>query len=155
MAGIAVLLYAFLMDWKKWLSELQQWAGNWPSQAQGYFTSVWGLQPAFAIRVAILYLALYMLGLSPRITSGFRDPEKQANMRARWDAGDRSGLRVRPADPNNSKHCRTSMTGAPASEAIDMPCSDDKRAAEIGRALGLAAGFFFNTPDPGHFQTVS
>lgn len=141
------------MDYAKWIADLKAWAGLWPSQAVEYFVGAWGLNPGFAAKVAVLYLAQWVLGLDPRITSGWRDPEKQAHMRARWDAGDRSGLRARPADPDKSKHCRTTIAGGPNSMAIDIVSNDETLSAHIAQALGLTPGMFFRTPDPGHYQT--
>lgn len=74
-------------------------------------------------------------------------------MQARWDAGDRTGLRVRPA--TNSLHSRVSTKGSPASIAVDMPCDDDKRGAAIAGQLGnLGTGMSFSTPDPGHYYLL-
>jgi hypothetical protein len=135
----------------EWLDKLRKLAGTWPDLAVPYFVGQWGLDSIFAVRVGLLYLALHFAGLKPRITSGFRDPRKQAELRAAWDAGNRAGLRVRPADPKNSLHC-LEASGRPASRAVDMPCDNDALAAEIARGLGLRAGFFFSTPDPGHYD---
>jgi len=142
-------------NYAQWVAQLKAWAGGWPEQAADYFRDVWGLNADFAAKVAVLYLAQLVLGLNPRITSGFRDPEKQAQMRARWDSGDRAGLRARPANPDTSKHCRTTLMGAPNSHAIDIVSNDEVLSANIARALGLAAGQFFTTPDPGHYQSPS
>jgi len=136
----------------EWLRKLSDYLGKWPSEAAGYFREVWGLDPTFAVRAALLYAALHFAGLRPRITSGFRDPVKQASMRAAWDRGDRAGLVVRPADPKGSFHCREASRGVPASLAIDMPCDNDALAAQIAQVLGLRAGFYFSTPDPGHYD---
>jgi hypothetical protein len=100
----------------------------------------------------MLYAALHFAGLRPRITSGFRDPVKQSAMRAAWDRGDRAGLRVRPADPKNSFHCREASRGVGASLAIDMPCDNDALGAQIAQALGLRAGYYFTPSDPGHYD---
>ena len=59
----------------------------------------WGLTD----RAAILYVTLVAwsiaYGLPPlSILSGYRDPEHQAELRRRWDAGDRGGLMARPAE---------------------------------------------------------
>ncbi len=140
------------MVMEDWVMKLKAWAGKWPEQAVPYFVSAWGLNRGFASRAAMLYLACWAAGLNPRVTSGFRDPKKQAAMRAAWDRGDRAGLIVRPADPSKSKHCSTSITGAPDALAIDMQCKDNELAARIGKALGLRAGLYFTTPDPGHFD---
>lgn len=135
----------------EFLEKIRQMGKEWVEAAVPYWSQTWGLDPTFAVRVGLLYLALHFAGLRPRITSGFRDPKKQAAMRAAWDRGDRQGLRVRPADPRNSLHCYEA-SGRPASRAVDMPCDNDALAAEIGKALGLRAGYFFSTPDPGHFD---
>lgn len=135
----------------EWLRKLSDYLGKWPSEAVPYFRDVWGCDPTFAVKVAMLYAALHFAGLSPRITSGFRDPRKQAAMRAAWDRGDRQGLRVRPADPSTSMHCRE-VSGRAASLAIDMPCSNEALGAQIAQALGLRAGYFFTVSDPGHYD---
>lgn len=134
------------------VAKLKAYGANWAQQAAPYFTQALGLSPTFAVKAALLYVVLHLLGLAPRITSGFRDPAKQQAMRDAWDRGDRQGLRVRPAAPEGSRHSRTSMTGSPASTAIDMPCSDDRRAAEVAKLLGLRPGLYFNPPDPGHYD---
>lgn len=136
----------------QWLAELRKLLGAWPQQAASYFVDTWGCSPTFAVKVATLYAALFMAGLSPRIVSGWRDPKKQQAMRDAWDRGERKGLVVRPAAPDGSRHCRTTITGAPASEAVDMPCTDNALAARIAAALGLRAGITFNPPDPGHYD---
>jgi hypothetical protein len=135
----------------EWLRKLTDFAGSWPREAAPWFVSTWGLDPTFAVKVGILYLALYFAGLHPRITSGFRDPRKQAAMRAAWDRGERQGLRVRPADPKASLHCRE-VSGRPASQAIDMPCDNEALGAQLAQALGLRAGYFFTVSDPGHYD---
>lgn len=136
----------------EWLQTLKLYLGKWPEMAKDYFQGTWGLDPTFAVQVGLLYAALHFAGLNPRITSGFRDPAKQRAMRAAWDAGNRVGLRVRPADPDGSRHCKTSFTGSPASLAVDMPCDNEQLAAQIAKALGFRAGLYFNPPDPGHYD---
>ena len=135
----------------EWLRKLTDFAGSWPREAAPHFVTTWGLDPTFAVKVALLYLALYFAGLRPRITSGFRDPAKQAAMRAAWDRGERHGLRVRPADPSSSLHCRGTAS-RPGSLAIDMPCDNDHLAAQLAQGLGLRAGYFFTVSDPGHYD---
>lgn len=137
-----------------WVRQLKAWAGKWPQNAAGYFISEFGLDPAFAVIVALLYLGLHAAGLKPRITSGFRDPAKQKAMREAWDRGNRAGLRARPADPEKSAHSKMTWLGKPGAKAIDIVTSNDKLAADIARALGLRAGYYFNDPDPGHFDAL-
>lgn len=136
----------------KFIQEIREIGDQWAKNAVFYFASNWGLDPTFAVRVGLLYLALHFAGLSPRITSGFRDPAKQRAMRADWDAGRRAGLRVRPADPSTSLHCREAKRGVGASLAIDMPCSNEALGAQIATALGLRAGYYFTPSDPGHYD---
>src|SRR5690606_12892086 len=137
------------MDPKAWLGQLKEYLGGWPAQAAPYFESVWGISPALSLKFAILYAALSLLGLKPRITSGFRDPEKQRELLRRWNAGERAGFIGKPASPDGSRHCRTAL-GAPASTAIHMPCSNIPLADTIARALGLRCGSDFQ--DPGHYD---
>lgn len=40
----------------------------------------------------------------PIVISTVRTAARQGELQRRWDAGDRRGLAVRPADPENSKH---------------------------------------------------
>jgi hypothetical protein len=138
------------VDPKAWLAELKKYLGAWPSQAAHYFRETWGISPALAVKFATLYAALQICGLGPRINSGFRDPAKQRELIRRWNAGDRAGFIGKPADPDKSRHCKTDLTGAPASTAIDMPCNNIPLADSIARALGLRVGSDFN--DPGHYD---
>ena len=74
-------------------------------------------------------------------------------MRARWDAGDRAGLRARPAA--DSLHTATDWLGRAAARAIDMPSSDEARAARIATTIGgIGAGLYFRSPDPGHYYAT-
>jgi len=139
---------------QEWVKALIRWAGTWPEMASHYFASTYGLDPVFAVRAALLFLALHTAGLKPRVTSGFRDPAKQKAMREAWDRGQRSGLRARPADPKTSAHAQTSWTGSPAAKGIDIVTTNDKMAADIAKAIGLRAGYYFNDPDPGHFDAL-
>lgn len=137
---------------QEWIAALKRWAGKWPDMAAAYFVAQYGLDPGFAVRAALLYLALHAAGLKPRVTSGFRDPEKQKAMQKAWDSGQRQGLRARPA--TDSAHTKTSWTGRPGALAIDMPSTNEKLAADIAVALGLRAGYYFNASDPGHFDAL-
>lgn len=144
--------FSYSLGVDEWVAKLRKIGDQWAKDAAGYFVATWGLDPTFAVRAGLLYLALYFAGLNPRITSGFRDPRKQQAMRDAWDRGDRAGLRVRPADPRNSLHCREVRRGVAASQAIDMPCSDEALAAQLATALGLRAGYYFKVSDPGHYD---
>ena len=117
-----------------------------------YLEKTWGLNSNFAAQIyRFLYWANYY-GLRPQIVSGFRDPAKQKAMRARWDAGNRQGLRQRPAE--TSEHTRTSW-GRPAASAIDIATTDDRMAARLAQSLRIGAGLAFKEPDPGHYFQVS
>jgi len=125
---------------------------TWAKSAAPYFRDAYGLEGKFALSAARLYVALWGAGLDPRITSGFRDPAKQKAMRARWDAGDRAGLRARPA--TNSAHSATGFFGRPAARAIDMTSSNERAAAELASHLKIEAGLYFQKSDPGHYYAL-
>lgn len=131
---------AYSADVKRWISEMAK-----------YLRAQWGLDDAFSEKVALFYLYLAQYGLSPVITSGFRSAEKQKELAARYQAGDRSVV-VKPAE--NSKHSTTGFLGQPAAEAIDISTNNRELAARIARALNIGAGFYFNTPDGVHFYSV-
>lgn len=125
----------------------------WAVQAAPYFAQGLGLSPSFAIDVARLYVLAWSKGLSPRFTRGFSSPQHQAELRARWDRGDRQGLRVRPADPSTSKHCRV-VAGRPAALAVDMPTANDTATARLASDLGIGAGELFKDKDQGHYYSL-
>lgn len=126
---------------------------NWARSAAPWFGRTYGLDGNFALPVARLYVTLWANGLDPRITSGYRDGSRQAELRDRWDRGDRAGIRVRPAE--QSLHTYTGFFGGPASRAIDMPCKNDRLAAELATRLGgIGSGIYFRSPDPGHYYAT-
>jgi len=125
---------------------------KWAQAATAYFSQGAGLDPKFALQAARLYIALWAAGLNPRISRGWSDPAHQKALQARWDAGDRAGLRVRPA--TTSKHTVTTFSGARAATAIDMPCSNDEKAAAIAGNLKIGAGWTFKDRDPGHYYLI-
>jgi len=119
---------------------------KWIKDAAVVLRDSWGLDKSFSSSAALLFLYLAMYGLSPTITSGFRSPAKQQELKRRYDAGDPS-IKFKPA--NNSKHCSTDWLGNPASLAIDISTSNPATAAEIARAIGVKPGYDFG--DPVHF----
>lgn len=125
---------------------------NWARAAAPYFGGTYGLASDFALSVSRLYIVFWGAGLNPRVTSGFRDPAKQKAMQARWDAGDRAGLRARPA--SQSAHTVTGFLGRPAARAIDMVTSDETLAASLSTRLGVGAGLYFDKSDPGHYYAL-
>lgn len=81
---------------------------------------------------------------SPSITSGRRSAEYQAELRRRWDAGDRRGLVTRPA--LTSKHTE--------GRAFDL-AGDAATLQFLGRLAphaGLRWGGTFGDSDPVHFD---
>jgi hypothetical protein len=124
------------MNWTAWLKSTAE-----------YLKTNWGLSAAFSQQAAVLLAYFFSYNLNPRITSGFRDPKKQAAMREAWDAGQRAGLRARPAA--SSKHSTQNWLGAPAAEAIDIVTNNETMAAQIARALKIGDGLAFG--DPGHY----
>jgi len=119
----------------------------WLKSAAQYLIDVWGLDPSFADSVALFLAYLYSYSLHPVITSGFRDPQKQAELLRRWEEGD-PGIVVKPA--KISKHGNTRL-GRPASLAVDISTNNHQVAAQIAEALGISSGIRFKTPDPVHF----
>lgn len=132
-------------------SQYGNWA-DWLTQTHQILSSQWGLDNTFAERVAVLLAYATSEGLQPRISRGWSDPKHQAELRARWDRGDRQGLRVRPAA--NSKHTVTGFLGSKQAQAIDIPSRNDARMAQIAKALGIGAGLDFHDSDPGHFFQI-
>ena len=122
---------------------------EWLDEMAKFLKMSWGLSGTFAAQVALLYGYFWFYGLSPKITSGFRDPVHQKNLIKQWDSGNRTGLAVRPA--TDSLHIRIDGNGSPSSQAVDIDTSDHIQAARIARYLGIGAGIDFSTPDPVHF----
>jgi len=121
----------------------------WLDSVEAYLDEKWGLNADFAIKLSMLLLYSSFFGNSWDVISGFRDPEKQKNMRARWDAGDRSGLAYRPA--LTSKHSETSWIGKSDAIAADVKFSDQNYAGFLAKYFGLKWGGNFKRPDPNHF----
>lgn len=120
---------------------------EWLDNAAKFLIQNWGIDKEFASKVALLFAYFSQYGLSPVITSGFRDPEYQEELRRRYNAGDPSVV-VPPA--KNSKHSVTKW-GKPSALAIDISTNNHGLAANIAEAIGIKAGLRFNTPDPVHF----
>lgn len=125
-------------SWQPWIDEVTEILGD------GY-----GLANDFAGPVAVFLAYCSSYGLAPHIQRGWTDPEVQKAMQRQWDAGNREGLRARPA--TDSLHTRTDWTGLPAARAVDVTTNSDGQAAAIARALGIGVGADFRDPDPGHY----
>jgi hypothetical protein len=119
---------------------------EWLRSAQVHLSDVWGLDKSFSTIAALFLLYLYLYGLNPVITSGWRSPEKQRALFNRWKAGDPSIL-YKPA--TKSKHLHVDFDNNPASLAIDITTNDYSFAAQIAEYLGIRAGLRFG--DPVHF----
>lgn len=78
------------------------------------------------------------------ITSGYREPKYQAELRARWDRGDRRGLVVRPA--LSSSHTRRNGFDLPSGGYLPT-------LGELAPFAGLRWGGKFREYDPVHFDT--
>jgi hypothetical protein len=113
---------------------------EWLKQAEQYFISQWGIDKSAAPKFALLYAYFGEYGLDPKPSSGYRSQAKQNEMLARWERGDRAGLKFKPAKV--SKHT--------SRRAMDITTRDEKLAAQIAKALGLRAGYDFG--DPVHFE---
>lgn len=89
-----------------------------------------------------------------RVNSLWRDPARQRELQAQYDAMPGSGPRkpgflARPA--TNSKHVRGEASD-PQADAVDMVSSRQGEVDQIARWLGLRAGSDFKTPDRGHYD---
>lgn len=122
---------------------------QWLEQAAAWLRETHGLESGFAKRMALFLAYCFQYGLNPVVQSGWRDPAYQKALRARWDRGDRAGLRARPAA--TSEHTATDWKGDPAARACDVTTTNDGLAARIARALNIGAGLYFRDPDPGHY----
>ena len=119
---------------------------QWLKEAEEYLISQWGLSGTFAKKAALLLAYFFQYGLNPQITSGYRSVSEQKALLKRWNAGDRTGLKAKPAESslhNNSSWLR------PAARAIDISTSNYYYAAKIAEAIGIGSGYRFN--DPVHF----
>jgi len=113
---------------------------SWLNEAAKYFQNTWGVDAQSAQKFALLYAYLASYGLNPRPTSGYRSQKDQDALRARWDKGDRSGLKFQPA--KKSQHT--------SRRAMDIVTNNEGLAAQIAKALGMRAGYDFG--DPVHFE---
>lgn len=95
-------------------------------------------------------------GLSIRVTSGYRSPEKQAALLARWNSGDRRGLVARPAARSSHSEGRAVdlafvWRGQPVPVA-DTPREYFQFLADLLEPVGVRWGGRFRSPDINHFD---
>lgn len=117
-----------------------------------------GVEPAFADFIeqadAIVGASAPELALS--VSSGFRSPAYQAQLRARWDRGDRAGLVVRPA--LSSKHTQgraVDLQFKYLGELVpvaETPMEYWRFLDDLLRPVGVRWGGRFRNPDPNHFE---
>lgn len=119
---------------------------DWIDQAARYLRESWGLNKDFARRAADLILLFKLYGIFQAITSGYRSPEKQAELRTRAARGE-PGI-YSPA--KNSKHTHVNFLGGADSLAIDVATSNWAGAAWIAHELGIRTGYEFG--DGVHFS---
>jgi hypothetical protein len=122
---------------------------EWLSQMNSFLEEKWGLSDSLAEKIALLLLYSHFYQNPGTITSGFRDPEKQKRLRELWDAGNREGLRARPAV--NSLHTLTGWFGSPDASAVDVVFPDQNLAGQIAPFFGLKWGGNFSSRDDVHF----
>ena len=111
---------------------------------------------AFYVQQAAQIVAQQAPGLSLAVVSGYRSPERQAELLARWVSGDRRGLVARPAARSSHSEGR----------AVDLafvwlgqpvPVSDTPREyfqflADLLEPVGVRWGGRFRSPDINHFD---
>jgi hypothetical protein len=122
---------------------------NPPPASLWYKNGAYALAKGLTYETAKAYATLTWWGehygvRSPDITSGRRSAAYQAELRARWDRGDRRGLVARPA-----------LTSAHTEgRAFDLAASsrDLQILGSLAPYAGLRWGGTFSEPDPVHFD---
>lgn len=118
------------MDWPEYFSDKYE-----------LLVKTWGLEKNFAVLVSFVLYAMDYFGVSYTITSGFRSPEKQAELIRRWEAGD-PGIVAKPS--TTSKH----LSG----KAIDISCENPSWLGYFANWAGVMWGGNFSSYDPVHLQ---
>lgn len=118
-----------------------KYVGSWVS----YYELAWEIRQPMALRAGLACAVMASYGIKPpTVTSGYRPPEYQKELQARWDAGNREGLSSRPA--TRSWH----MEGL----AIDFQTGGRYWGWFIHtmKQLGCRYGGDFRNPSPNHFD---
>lgn len=117
-----------------------------------------GVNPTLAlyVRQADQIIRQAAPGLSLVVVSGYRDPAHQAQLLARWNAGDRTGLVAKPA--LRSKHSEgLAVDLAFVWRGSTVPVRDTPREywqylADLFAPVGVRWGGTFRSPDINHFD---
>lgn len=111
---------------------------------------------AYYIEQAAAIVADTAPGVTLKVVSGFRSQSHQADLRARWDRGDRAGLVARPAlDSRHSQGRAVDLQFAYRGQLI--PVRDTPRQYwlfldDLLRPVGVRWGGRFRSPDLNHFE---
>lgn len=112
-----------------------------------YLVDRWHLDPKFAPYVAAAQTWIQQHGYQPVvITSGYRSPLHQLELQNRWDAGNRVGLRARPA--TYSWH----MQGLAVDVSTRDPSFTAFRTVMLSFDEHIRWGGDFRKSDPIHFD---
>jgi hypothetical protein len=115
------------------------------SAYEKYLVDNWKLDSSFAKSAAKVLAYCVYYNLHPQITSGYRNKEQQADLVARWKAGDPNV--TTPMPPGKSLHNNTTWWGSPAALAMDMVVSNFAYAGWIAHYFRLS----WAARDPVHF----
>lgn len=124
---------------------------KWPGSTAEWetFLRASGLEPTVAeSALRLAWRAQQQLGLRLTLSSGYRSQAHQDALRARWDRGDRTGLKVRPAAVSDHTDRRAFDVDP---DGPEPPASTWQQLGRLGESLGLRWGGRFNKADPVHF----
>jgi D-alanyl-D-alanine dipeptidase len=117
-----------------------------------------GVDPELAdyIQQAAGIVARAAPGVTLEVVSGYRSQSHQADLRARWDRGDRTGLVVRPAASSRHTQGRAvDVSFAYLGQRVPVratPMSWWVALAELLSPVGVRWGGRFRTRDVNHFE---
>lgn len=120
-----------------------------------------GVEPelAYYVRQADQIIRDQAPGLSIRVVSGFRSPQRQAQLLARWNAGDRRGLVAKPAVRSAHSEGRAVDLGwvwnGRGVSVADTPIEYWEFLASLFEPVGVRWGGRFRSPDLPHFELTT
>jgi hypothetical protein len=114
--------------------EIDSYVDQWSN----YLSEKWGVDRQFSVSAATVFIYCSLYGLRPVITSGYRSPERQAELVAAEKAGNPNVHT--PLPPGKSLHNNRNWLGQPASLAIDMVTNNPKTAGIIAKHFGVVWG---------------